>query len=542
MKVALLSNVNTDFVVCQLSKKYDMVPSVGYGSIWEKLLDRDSSVNRANPDALIIIIDIEDLLDLDIVYDYQEAAEKIDQWFTMLDTVIHSGYDYFISDVRFRSEIPLDNDSLFEELVKSYWIECLRQRMMRHSNVHVLRLEHVIRSAGKSSFYSDKLWYMGKIPFTNAGTKLIADEISNAIELLNKPAKKLLILDLDNTLWGGILGESGIEGIELSDDRVGAIYKKVQRLIKMMTKSGVLLAICSKNNAADVQKVWEKHPHMILRKEDFAAIRINWVDKAENILSIADELNLGVDSFVFLDDMPAERDNIRQRIPDVIVPEFPKDIEAYPKFILDVFHAYFRRMRITEEDASKIQQYVENAQRKEASEGISYEEFLESLQLRVEQVELNEGRLERVVQLIGKTNQFNLTTKRYTRKDIERMIDSHFKLYTYRVSDRFGDYGLVAVIIVDLDVPAIDSFLMSCRIMGKQVENYFINDVEEDLLEMGFSTLGAAYIPTKKNLPVSHLYDDLGYTVVAASASGTQYSIDLENRPARKFFVNTSEN
>lgn len=172
MRIALLSNVNTDFIVRQLSQKYDMVPPEGYGNVWERILDQNSNISHADPDVLIFIVDIENLLDSDNVYNQQEAETEIDQWFAMLDTVIRSDHDYFISDVTFRSEIPFDNDSFLEESIGSYWTECLRRRIACHGNVHALKLDPVIHSVGKRSFYSDKLWYIGKMPFTNEGASL----------------------------------------------------------------------------------------------------------------------------------------------------------------------------------------------------------------------------------------------------------------------------------------------------------------------------------------------------------------------------------
>ena len=536
MKVSLLSNINADYVLRLLSKNIDCVPSVGYGDVWGQLLDTNSNLNLEDPDVVVFITDIEQLIEGCL--DYDNAAKVIEEWYSMFDIIVQPGKDYYVSDVVFRSNLLTDNDSFLEINISRCWLENLEKRVAAHTNVHVLRLGNAINKAGKSVVFSDKLWYIGKIPYSNEGSKIIANEIEKALVLLNKTPKKVLVLDLDNTLWGGVLGELGVEGIELSDDHIGAIYKKVQQQIKAIKETGIILAIASKNNESDVQEVWDKHPYMVLKREDFVAIKINWIDKAQNIQDIAKELNLGVDSFVFIDDMAPERDNIIMRLPGVAVPDFPDKVEDYPAFIENVFCQYFLRTRLSAEDKVKTQQYAENALREEASKGLSFEDFIKSLDLKVDRVELDDARLDRIAQMHGKTNQFNLTTIRYSRQDIDKLIQKGYRIYAYNVSDKFGDYGLVAVAIIDTEKVEINSFLMSCRVMGKLIENYVIDEIEQDLLKDGYTILHAKYKKTAKNAPVESLFDDLGYTVVKKTDEETDYEIDLSNRPNRDYYVN----
>ncbi len=539
MRVALLSNVNTDYVLRLLAKEIDCIDSVGYGNVWGQLLDKNSSLNQADPGAVVFLMDIEQLTEG--CSDIDGAKKAIDEWYSVFDTVIRQEKDYFVSEVLFRSGFLTENDSFFESQIIGFWMDRLEGEVNSHSNVHVLKLNGLINENGKKTVFSDKMWYMGKIPFSNEGCRIIAEAIRDSVLLLDSVPKKVLILDLDNTLWGGILGELGAEGIELSDDHIGAVYKRVQRQIKAIKGTGIVLAIASKNNESDVQEVWDRHPHMVLKRDDFVSIKINWADKAENLLGIAKELNLGLDSFVFIDDMATERENIRMRLPDVVVPEFPNRLEDYPAFIETVYNKYFRRIRLSAEDKVKTQQYVENTLRQKASEGLSFEEYLSSIQLVVNRVELDDVKLDRVAQMHGKTNQFNLTTIRYTRQDIDRLLRKGFQIFAYNVSDRFGDYGLVAAVIVDRAKGEINSFLMSCRVMGKLVENYVINDVEQEMLDAGCSVLRAKYIKTGKNAPVEKLFDNLGYRIVSKSDSQTEYEIDLKKRPKRQFFVNENQ-
>lgn len=570
MKIALLSNVNCDFVINLLASELDIVPSVGYGDVSAQMLNPESVLNAANPDVIFIIIDIEQLIDGSM--SFEEASRIIDDWFGVLDASVKKERDYFVSDVIFRSEILSDNDELIRQKIISHWVNSLDERISSHVNIHALNLSGPITKAGSTSVFSSTAWYMGKIPYSSAGSRLVAEEVSRALGLMTRTPKKVLVLDLDNTLWGGILGELGPEGIDISDDHTGAVYRKVQQYISAIKNTGIILAIASKNNEADVSEVWEKNSHMVLKREDFVSVKINWNDKADSLREISSELNLGLDAFVFIDDMPAERDNIRSRLPEVTVPEFPSRLEAYPDFMAGVFRDYFMRLRHTQEDTSKTRQYIENAKRNEASKGLSYEEFIESLEIKAERIELNELALDRIAQMHGKTNQFNLTTRRYTRQDIDRMLSQGWRVYAYRVKDKFGDYGIVAAVIVDTQRAEINSFLMSCRVMGKMIENYVIDDVESDLLSRGITSLHAIYIPTQKNAPVSELYESLGYTLIPSPApsqetqrepmgyivpspvpthedtpghasnlgdNGTKYyELDLTNRPARKHFVN----
>ncbi len=534
--ISILSNVNTDYVLRLVSKEVETLPAEGYGDIWGKMLDHDSAFCRMNPETVFLIVDIEELLiNCDSL---QKAAAEIDAWFAALDTVVKPEKNYFISDVCFRTAQLSDNDSFYAENIETYWIQKLAAVMEKHGNIHALQLNPLIRRVGQKAFFSEKLMYMGKIPYSNEGTGLVAQEILRSVSLLKRTPKKVLVLDLDNTLWGGVLGECGVDGIELSDDHVGAIYRDVQRKLKRFQTTGTLLAIASKNNLSDVEEVWEKHPHMLLKKDSFASVRINWEDKADNLQSIAQELNLGLDSFVFLDDSPTERDNILSRLPEVTVAGFPDRIEEYPGFIDRLYVEYFQPLKLTREDKQKTRQYAENAKRAQAAQNLTYEEFLKSLRLEAFRVDLNDQRMDRVAQLIGKTNQFNLTTRRYTRSKLESMLQSHYEIYAYQVKDKFGDYGLVAVAIVDLDIPEIDSFLMSCRVMGREIERYVVEDIETDLLHKGYSKLRARFIRTNRNLPVVDLYEKLGYQIVSETETEKIYTLDLNNKPVRELFVN----
>lgn len=537
-RVALLSNANADFIIRLLSADSTVYRTEGYGDIWGPQLDAQSALARFAPTAVFLLVDAQQLFASSRTE--TEMRQQTDTWYALFEQCRCTEREYFISDIQFRVGSIADVDAFTAENIEHYWLECLQKAVQRWSNVHRFPVNDVASRIGKENFYSAKSWFAGKIPYTAQGCRALAEQIRRLLQTVRRVPKKVLVLDLDNTLWGGVLGEDGLQGIRLSDDGIGAAYKEWQQTIQQMQAGGVLLAVCSKNNEADAREVMEQHPHMLLRWDTFVSHQVNWADKAENLQKIAQELNLGLDSFVFVDDMPAERENIRLRLPMVTVPDFPAAPEQLPQFAHALYAEHFQKLRSTAEDAQRTRQYQENRQREQAMQGLSYEDYLKSLHLKAERVPNTQATLDRAVQLFQKTNQFNLTTKRYTAQELGQRLADGWELYVYHVTDKFGDYGLVAVILLDTAQCRIDSFLMSCRIMGKQLENFFLDQVETELTARGQMRLQADYIPTDKNLPVKDLYPTLGYQTVSQEGPLVRYEICLQNRNIRKYFVEES--
>ena len=330
--------------------------------------------------------------------------------------------------------------------------------------------------------------------------------------------KKCLILDLDNTLWGGVLGEEGISGIQVDGDYPGKAYHYWQEGIKELGREGVILAICSKNNLADVEALFAAR-EMPLRLEDFACMRINWNDKAANIRAIAEDLNIGLDSMVFIDDNPTERELIRQQLPMVAVPEWPTQPYELPAFYAQLVREYFAVYTLTEEDKKKTEQYRQNASRAQAQAHFTnMEDFLCSLQMELTIAPATEVSIPRIAQMTQKTNQFNLTTKRYTENDIRALLADGAKIWTLAVRDKFGDNGITGLMIVTSQ-GEVDTLLMSCRVLGKGIEDVFVKTV---LGQLDFSTLKAMFIPTEKNSQVAEFYDTIGFAVAAIREDGTK--------------------
>lgn len=338
------------------------------------------------------------------------------------------------------------------------------------------------------------------------------------LEELAHNRKKCLVLDLDNVLWGGVIGEDGVAGIKIGGDYPGNAFALWQQALLQMKNSGVILTVCSKNNEADVLEAWEKNPFMVLRKEHFSAWRINWRDKATNIKELADELNIGLDSMVFVDDNPTERELIRQVLPMVEVPEFSgKPYELVPLF-KELADKYFRIYSVTDEDKVKTEQYRANANRKAAQAAFgNMEDYLRSLEMKLSIMPVNDFNRARIAQMTQKTNQFNLTTRRYTEADIRRMEMDGWIIYCVSVSDRFGDNGITGAIILkplNKRCVAIDSLLLSCRVLGKGIEFAFLRSVLNLLYENCVEQVKAEYLKTAKNAQVADFYERAGFSLI----------------------------
>jgi FkbH-like protein len=389
-------------------------------------------------------------------------------------------------------------------------------------NLVVLDLDVLFRRHGEDALVSNAFWYVGRIRYTAKMFDLLGETIRRALDAHAQKSRKVLVVDLDNTLWGGIVGEVGPHGITLSEDGPGRCYSDFQRALQAIRRTGVLLVALSKNNAADVDEVFDQNAKMILKREDFALIRANWQSKAENMVAIADALNLGIDSFVFIDDNPIEREEVARFLPEVAVPAFPSRCEELTNWLLrDVVPAYFGKYAITAEDAAKTEQYRANEARRKMAASFDLDGYLAELGIECSiQVDM-ENQLVRAAQMTQKTNQLNLTTRRYEVTDLARFVQSQehaVLMLDYR--DRFGDEGSVALAIVDLAEGRIDTLLTSCRVIGRKVESRLIDKAIELCRARGHRRIVGEYIPTRKNQLVADFYDKHGFVPAATFADG----------------------
>ncbi len=538
-RIALLSNVNMNFVIRLLEKQTSIYRPEGYGNELGFLMDPDSAYHAFAPEITFLILDVLELTEHEL--EPEAAAGRMDEWFALFRKAVRETEIYYLSDAwLWGTELEAAEPSR-KAALERLW-NCRLEELCRSlCNVRIFPYRAVVEELGEENAFSLKTWYLGKIPHSSQAQKRLAERILSRVRVERRTAKKVLLLDLDNTLWGGLAGENDHTPILLSEDHAGLAYKNLQRVLLQLRKSGVLLGIVSKNNEADALELIEKHPHMALREADFAARRINWRPKHENIREIAEELNLGLDSFVFWDDSPSERQLVKELLPQVTVPDFPDRPEELAPAAAAIYREYFEKPVITAEDRDKTAQYAALAGRKKLEEAAgSFEDYLEQLELEAVQADPWKNK-ERLLQLLNKTNQFNLLTRRYTHSRLGELLeDKARRIYLYQVLDRFGDNGIVAAAVVDCEgeVPVLEDFVMSCRVMGKHIEHAIVEDIEADMRAAGYQTLRARYLPTSKNMPVAELYQSLGYQKTASwGGDGAEFEICLAQTPKRMYCV-----
>ncbi len=363
--------------------------------------------------------------------------------------------------------------------------------------------------------YDPKLWYLGKIPFNNEVFLEACRDFKAALKTLTAGAKKIIVLDLDDTLWGGIVGEDGWENLKIGGhDPLGEAYADFQSALKGLTKRGVLLGIVSKNDEPVALEAIKKHPEMKLRLEDFAGWMINWRDKARNLADLASQLKLGLDSVVFIDDSPQERLAIRQAFPEVEVPEWPEDKMLYKKALLGL--TSFDAVSLSQEDARRTQMYGSERSRTDSKKNNgSLEDWLRSLDIRITVEELNTANLQRAAQLLNKTNQMNLSTRRMTEAELkEWAAGANRKFFTFRMSDQFGDAGLVGLLSLEREglKARIVDFVLSCRVIGRGVEGTMVHMAIQEALSWGSEEIYAKFFPTQKNGPCLEFWKNTDFS------------------------------
>jgi FkbH-like protein len=378
---------------------------------------------------------------------------------------------------------------------------------------------------------------MARIPFSEVFLDLLASRIVSHIVATQGLSRKCLVLDSDNTLWGGIIGEDGIDGIHIGPDCPGREYLDFQKAILELYEQGVILAINSKNNLDDVMQVLNVHPHMLLREKHFASIQVNWEPKPQNMERIARQINIGLDSLVFIDDNPAERQLMRQFMPQVETLEMPDNPAFYARALRET--SFFARAYLTEEDKNRGQVYAAQRQRESLQQScVTLEDFLKSLEMVVSIRSAGRKDIKRVAQLTQRTNQFNLTTRRYTEADITAMTQNpDWRIYVLGLKDKFGDNGTVGLAITEVKAGCwhLDTFLMSCRVIGRQAEDALVDRICHDAAEAGCVSISAEYIPTAKNNLAADFWDKMGFIRENTDVQRVRYSRRLTDYQSPKF-------
>lgn len=533
-KLLLLSNITVDLIIGKLRKKYEVYTPSGYDAWISGILNDGSDIYSQTYDAVFLLLDGTECRSWN---DAEMAWLRMDLWKHALDQLVAriSNVPVFVSTIDIRmNRISVLSEASCALQLENDWYEHLSDCVRDHQNVFFYELKDRIMDCGRQTFYSDKMWYLGGMPFAREGIGQIADDIDCLIENYYRAPKKVIVCDLDNTLWGGVIGEDGLDGIQLSNHKEGQRYYDFQRQLLEMKNRGALLAINSKNNIDDVKQVFDEHPYMLLKWEDFVSKKINWNNKAVNIKEMVAELNLSESAFVFVDDNPIEREIVQGECPEVLVLDFPEDTTKLIDFAEQFYQQYFRQPHVSGEDAKKTEMYfAEEKRRGEKNSALNFDDYISKLEMEVDIHLMNENECARVTQLCNKTNQFNVTTKRYSEKDIKELSDSSdadvFVAYT---KDKYGEDGLVAVLIAKKETGAvnIDTFLMSCRVMGRKLETVMINLIMEYYKACdNVSKVYAHYLPTAKNVPVAGLFDDLGFDVISESDSSKEYILNLKD-------------
>ena len=399
-----------------------------------------------------------------------------------------------------------------------------------------LDLDEVLRQVGRVSFFDHRLWYSARFPFTPEAGREIARRIVGLGAVMKFPKAKVIVLDADNTLWGGIIGEDGMDGIALGPDYPGNTFLDFQRRLLDYQQRGFILALCSKNNPADLDQVLREHPHQLLRDEHFAARRVNWVPKTDNLISLAEELNLGLDSFIFVDDSDHECAAVRQRLPQVEVVQTPARPIDIPSCLEHV--ARLEVLSLTAEDLVKTEMYAQERQRREMKEqvetsGAGMGDYLASLDMKM-QVSFNKpAHLARLSQMTQKTNQFNLTTRRYNEQQMQEFIArADWLVADFSLMDMFGHSGIAGLAVVRLvgeQEAELDTLLMSCRVIGRSAESAFLHCLLRDLAAKGVTNVVADFLPTAKNELVKTFLHDQGFEL----GSDGRYRWHLGDKPPR---------
>ncbi|HTR24478.1 MAG TPA: HAD-IIIC family phosphatase [Terriglobales bacterium] len=508
----------------------------------QEIVDAGSSLYRFAPDAVVLAVRVEDVApDLclrfaDLPPDAAREATKR----------VVASYEQWVQSFRRNAQAALIIHSLERPAQPAFGAldsqtENSQSGLVRQINhelrriaaetrgVYILDYDALVARHGSEHWHDERKWLMARLPIAADHLIHMARGWMRFVVPLAGRTCKALVVDLDNTLWGGIIGEDGMAGIKLGAEYPGAAFQALQRALLDLSRRGILLAVCSKNNLDDAMEAIEKHPGMLLRSKDFAAMRINWGDKSQSIREITQELNIGVDSLAFLDDNPFEREQVRAALPEVTVIDVAANPMEYAAAVRDC--PVFERLSLSAEDQQRTAMYAEQRQRSDAENKFqSKEGFFRYLEQEADLDPVTEMTLARVAQLTQKTNQFNVTTRRYSEAQIAEMAKrAGWNIFSIKVRDRFGDHGLVGVAITrdEGEQCEIDTFLLSCRVIGRTVETALLAHIAKSAAERGCKRLVGWFLPTKKNAPARDFYQQHGFSRAETNENGTLWALDL---------------
>ncbi len=548
INIGLLGDTATQFLAAAIEGmgyEYNMKADVfdaEYDSIETNVLDQTSELYECRRDFIILAMSTEKACEAFMKTPYPERRDFADRYMAKINSYwssIGKRSDARIIQLNFNriNDGVFGNYGMKEPSAFDYQLQklnmLLSEAASENKSVFLIDADRIQYELGRTVYTETKFYFQARMSMSFEALAAIAAEIFDVISAIRGKFRKCLVLDLDNTLWGGVIGDDGLNGIEIGELGTGRSYTDLQYWCRELEMRGIILAVCSKNDEDTAKEPFISHPDMVLHLDDFAVFTANWDDKATNIRKIQQTLNIGMDSMVFVDDNPFERNMVRELIPEITVPELPEDPSEYLTFLQS--QNLFETASFSEEDMKRTKQYQEEAGRRSLEESFaSIDDYLKSLDMTAEAKPFDEFHYPRIAQLSQRSNQFNLRTVRYTEEDIKRMAssDKYITLY-FTLKDKFGDYGLISAVIIekkDAVTGFIDTWFMSCRVLKRGMEEFIINTMVEAAEKAGIEKLVGEYIRTPKNNMVSGIYPRLGFKAVNDSVSEVSVKEFVKNK------------
>lgn len=558
IKMALLSSFSVDglkeilFAKCAVSGIHALIYSSGYNQWAQEILNPSSGLYEFSPDLVIVFVDSGALLGEKAFRPYAASSgswkdwtqDQFGAWMGFLDILkkrlkgkilVHNFEVPFYSPLGF---LELKQSSGIFEAVETL-NQKLKKAFKKDSQVYFLDYNAFVSRIGSQSIADPKMFYLADMKLDFQKMPELAEDYMGLIRPLLGLAKKCLVMDLDNTLWGGLAGEEGMEGIRLGPSPEGRPYWEFQKTIAGLYDRGVVLALNSRNNPEDALDIIRNHPYMILREEHFAAMRINWEDKVTNLRALASELNLGLESFVFFDDDPANRALVRQALPEVKVIDLPEDPSLYVHTLMKLND--FNTLQLTGEDLVKGRMYAEGKKRRELEKTTpDLAAYLSALEIQVTIEPACDRTIPRIAQLTQKTNQFNMTTRRYQEEEVRRFSrDPKWGVFSAGVRDKCGESGIAAAVLIHKkpELWEIDTFLMSCRIIGRGIEDGIMAHILDEAHKCQVHQVKAEFVPTAKNFPAQGFYARCGFDCIEKKEDREIWQHSLEKSFAAPDFI-----
>jgi FkbH-like protein len=552
-RLGVVSNSTLDFIVPSLEAsalRHGIALTciqADYGQVLQEVISPDSLLYSETLDAVLIAIDYRYFPLRSSYGDVQATATTVQETISHFDS-LRNAVRRNSGAISILQTFALPSEPLFGSFdsvlpgTQRQLLTAMNKGLVESvygTEDLIVDIASLAENIGLARWHSPAQWNMAKLPFADEFVPVYADYVARVLAALRGKSRRCLILDLDNTLWGGVIGDDGLEGIKVAQgDATGEAYLSVQRMALALRERGVVLAVSSKNNDETARSVFRDHPEMLLREEHLAVFQANWNDKATNIKAIAEELSLGLDAMVFLDDNPAERGLVRKLLPQVAVPELPSDPALYARTLSAA--GYFESVTFSQEDAKRADFYQDNARRvslqKQAG---NVDDYLASLNMEIIFQPFDKTGRSRIAQLVNKSNQYNLTTRRYTEAEIgQAEADPNCFTLQVRLTDIFGDNGMISVVICRETEPKvweIDTWLMSCRVLGRGVQDMVLNEILRHAEANSIDRLLGIYIPSARNQMVENHYPLLGFESVDRQPDGsTRWSLQVLGAEVKK--------